>query len=293
MKKVLVVDDELGIRSLLSEILEDDGYAVVTAEDATQCRQVLNRERVDLILLDIWMPDTDGVTLLKELCAQKALYCPVIMMSGHGTIQTAIEATRFGAVDYLEKPIALKKLLETCAAAIKSWDYNSDDPLSEVAKNNAAKLTARMNEGNPTPVHRPAHAVTVGGNSHCHFRISKPYEENPCMIYLDGYDITEDPTAALPVFEIKSLNLTIDFNKPYREFRDDMERAYLALTLTQKDGSVIELARQSQLERTHLYRKLRSLGLDPSTCNHQTARETGLCTKGSPNLKTTETSSES
>ena len=115
MANILIVDDEVGIRELLSEILHDEGYDVILAEDAAQARQARNTARPDLVLLDIWMPDTDGITLLKEWSANGQLTMPVIMMSGHGTIDTAVEATRIGAIDFLEKPITLQKLL----AAIK------------------------------------------------------------------------------------------------------------------------------------------------------------------------------
>jgi DNA-binding NtrC family response regulator len=111
MANILIVDDEVGIRELLSEILRDEGHDVVLAENAASARAARNARRPDLVLLDIWMPDTDGITLLKEWSANGQLTMPVIMMSGHGTIDTAVEATRIGAIDYLEKPIALQKLL--------------------------------------------------------------------------------------------------------------------------------------------------------------------------------------
>ncbi len=111
MAKILIVDDEAGIRELLSEILSDEGHDILQAENAAEARQSRNAARPDLVLLDIWMPDTDGITLLKEWSANGQLTMPVIMMSGHGTIDTAVEATRIGAMDYLEKPIALQKLL--------------------------------------------------------------------------------------------------------------------------------------------------------------------------------------
>ncbi len=115
MPKILIVDDEVGIRELLSEILRDEGYDVQLAENASAARAARNAARPDIVLLDIWMPDTDGITLLKEWAANGQLNMPVVMMSGHGTIDTAVEATRIGAIDYLEKPIALQKLL----AAVK------------------------------------------------------------------------------------------------------------------------------------------------------------------------------
>src|SRR5665647_1804306 len=118
-KNILVVDDEIGIRELLSEILFDEGYQVYLAENAEQARTYRNEHEPNLVLLDIWMPDTDGITLLKEWVSQDLLTMPVIMMSGHGTIETAVEATRIGAVDFLEKPIALHRLLDTIAKAIR------------------------------------------------------------------------------------------------------------------------------------------------------------------------------
>ena len=118
-KEILVVDDEIGIRDLLSEILFDEGYHVSVAENAEQARKFRKRQVPDLVLLDIWMPDTDGITLLKEWVAEGLLTMPVIMMSGHGTIETAVEATRIGAIDFLEKPVTLQKLLDAVAEAIR------------------------------------------------------------------------------------------------------------------------------------------------------------------------------
>lgn len=120
--QILVVDDEIGIRELLSEILEDEGYQVRLAENATEARVARTQGRPDLVLLDIWMPDTDGITLLKEWAASGQLTMPVVMMSGHGTIDTAVEATRIGAFDFLEKPIALQKLLSTVTRALRKGD---------------------------------------------------------------------------------------------------------------------------------------------------------------------------
>jgi len=119
MAKILIVDDEIGIRELLSEILGDEGHDVVLAENAAAARAARNAERPELVLLDIWMPDTDGITLLKEWSANGQLTMPVVMMSGHGTIDTAVEATRIGAIDYLEKPIALQKLLTAVKRGLK------------------------------------------------------------------------------------------------------------------------------------------------------------------------------
>lgn len=117
---ILIVDDEVGIRELLSEILQDEGYRVAVAENAVQARAYRLRLQPALVLLDIWMPDTDGVTLLREWGASGQLTMPVVMMSGHGTIETAVEATKIGAFDFLEKPIGLSKLLATITRALKN-----------------------------------------------------------------------------------------------------------------------------------------------------------------------------
>ncbi len=118
MANILVVDDELGIRDLLSEILNDEGHNVELAENAAQARAARGRNRPDLVLLDIWMPDTDGVTLLKEWSTTGLLSMPVIMMSGHATIETAVEATKIGAQSFLEKPITMQKLLKAVEAGL-------------------------------------------------------------------------------------------------------------------------------------------------------------------------------
>jgi len=119
---VLVVDDEADIRALIQEILSDEGYDVTVAADATQARAARQDIRFDLILLDIWMPDTDGITLLREWSGDGGLSCPVVIMSGHGTVDTAVEATRLGAFDFVEKPLSLAKLLRTVEAALESAD---------------------------------------------------------------------------------------------------------------------------------------------------------------------------
>ncbi len=119
LSKILVVDDEPDIRRLVSEILEDEGYEVAMAENATEARQLKESVKPNLILLDIWMPDMDGITLLKEWVADDPLLCPVVMMSGHGSVEAAVEATRLGAYDFLEKPLSLAKLLLIVARAIE------------------------------------------------------------------------------------------------------------------------------------------------------------------------------
>jgi Response regulator containing CheY-like receiver, AAA-type ATPase, and DNA-binding domains len=117
---ILVIDDEPDIRSLICDILEDEEYQVSTVDSAAAAQQARHECRHDLILLDIWMPDTDGVSLLKEWSSSGELSCPVIMMSGHGTVETAVEATRLGAYDFLEKPLSIAKLLLTIERALEA-----------------------------------------------------------------------------------------------------------------------------------------------------------------------------
>ena len=118
--QVLVVDDEADIRALIQEILSEEGYGVTVAADAVEARSARRDDNFDLILLDIWMPDTDGITLLREWSDAGDLKCPVVIMSGHGTVDTAVEATRLGAHDFVEKPLSLAKLLRTVQGALES-----------------------------------------------------------------------------------------------------------------------------------------------------------------------------
>ncbi len=117
---VLVVDDEPDIRTLIKEILSDEGYKVINAGNAQEARMARQKNKFDLILLDIWMPDIDGISLLREWSEQGNLNCPVVIMSGHGTVDTAVKATRLGAFDFVEKPLSIMKLLHTVERAIKS-----------------------------------------------------------------------------------------------------------------------------------------------------------------------------
>lgn len=201
-KNILVVDDEIGIRELLSEILFDEGYQVTLAENAEQARAYRLAHEPDLVLLDIWMPDVDGVTLLKEWVEQDLLTMPVVMMSGHGTIETAVEATRIGAVDFLEKPISLQKLLGTVAKAIKEG------------------LT-------------PHHLVTQEAS------------EQIVTLSIDGCD--------------QQFSLPLEL--PLREARDYFDALYFGYHMQKESGNVSRVAEKIGLERTHLYRKLKQLGL--------------------------------
>ena len=118
--KILIIDDEKDIRDSLKDILADEGYEIFLASNARDAKKIKISKKIDLILLDIWMPDIDGLSLLREWSALNEIFCPVIMMSGHGTIDTAIEATKIGATDFLEKPISLQKLLKTVSSSLKN-----------------------------------------------------------------------------------------------------------------------------------------------------------------------------
>jgi DNA-binding NtrC family response regulator len=140
--EILIVDDEAGIRELLSEILADEGYRVVLAENAREARAYRQQKAPALVLLDIWMPDTDGVTLLREWVSAELLTMPVVMMSGHATIETAVSATRIGAFDFLEKPIGLEKLLTTVRRALRAAAENNTVSVSLSQLGNSSAMRA-------------------------------------------------------------------------------------------------------------------------------------------------------
>lgn len=231
MADILIVDDEIGVRELLSEVLQDEGYAVSLAENAAQARDLHSSKQHDLVLLDIWMPDMDGVSLLKEWAAQQRLTVPVIMMSGHATIETAVEATRIGAIDFLEKPIALTKLLQTIESALTRQPKKTAIPEPSAYALNQEPETEYTNlepVASATPAVEPVLAPTP-----------------------------------LSLREIAQQTLgNIDVDAPLREARDAFERAYLIYHLENENGSMTRVAESTGLERTHLYRKLKQLGID-------------------------------
>jgi DNA-binding NtrC family response regulator len=132
---ILVVDDEPDIRELVSEILQDEGYRVTVAENGEAARAAFTRGAPDLVLLDIWMPDVDGITLLKEWSTGNGTACPVVIMSGHGTVETAVEATRLGAYDFVQKPISLAKLLSIVGQALAAQPETEKSRLRGSARN--------------------------------------------------------------------------------------------------------------------------------------------------------------
>lgn len=137
MSKILVVDDEPDIRDLLKDILDDEGYEIEVAEDGESARKIYQDFTPDLILLDIWMPDVDGISLLKEWEIGTNSHSAVVMMSGHGTVETAMEATKFGAQDFLEKPISMAKLLSTVSSNLSQ---NNDKKVTETSRQKFEEL---------------------------------------------------------------------------------------------------------------------------------------------------------
>jgi DNA-binding NtrC family response regulator len=217
MATILVVDDELGIRDLLSEILNDEGHTVELAENAAQARHLRQQIRPDLVLLDIWMPDTDGVSLLKEWASSGLL----TMMSGHATIDTAVEATRIGATAFLEKPITLAKLL-------KAVDQGLSKPQPKIG----AGLLPR-NGALPATADLTVEAAMTGG------------------------------VLSEPVLDIgPQASRAFSLDGPLRHARDEFEKAYFEYHLAKESGSMTRVAEKTGLERTHLYRKLKQLGVD-------------------------------
>ena len=230
MANILVVDDEMGIRELLSEILGDEGHAIQLAENAQQAREARAAGAPDLVLLDIWMPDTDGVTLLKEWQRDGMLTMPVIMMSGHATIDTAVEATRIGAMNFLEKPIALQKLLKAVQQGLARGQELARAPQTVV-------------------------------------RLTPPqYDDGPSMTQTPASPLLAQAAPRASVMSAASDDshfFSLWFDMPLREARDAFERMYFEHHLNREGGSMTRVAEKTGLERTHLYRKLKQLGVEP------------------------------
>ncbi len=195
MAQVMVVDDEVGIRELLSEILADEGHEVVLADCVRAARRARERHRPDLVLLDIWMPDSDGITLLKEWAASGQLNMPVVMMSGHGTIETALEATRIGAIDFLEKPIALQRLLATVRRALHVPEFVSPQPSALVSIGRSPALVeAKRRLAQLAHSMAPLMLRGEPGMQGAPFaRLLAP----PGAAFLDGIELTSSPTSEL------------------------------------------------------------------------------------------------
>lgn len=202
-KHILVVDDEIGIRELLRDILQDEGYRVELAENAAAARAMRLHERPDVVLLDIWMPDCDGISLLKEWANSGLLTMPVVMMSGHGTIDTAIEATRIGAFDFLEKPIALQKLLKTVATALK---HSEQLPKSEISLANLGKsqivvaLKERLEKVATSSSVGPSPVLLIG-NKGCGAELCARFLQNANTPWLEITDYSQLVTAPLDILD--------------------------------------------------------------------------------------------
>lgn len=230
MANILVVDDELGIRDLLSEILNDEGHTVELAENAAQARAARTRLRPDLVLLDIWMPDTDGVTLLKEWATTGMLSMPVVMMSGHATIETAVEATKIGAHSFLEKPITMQKLLKAVEAGL--------------ARNGGGAAAASA-----APMRKPGMAGVM------------PMQVTELTVEAAMTGGQAIPAAVEMGPQARQM---FELDKPLRDARDEFEKCYFEFHLAKEGGSMTRVAEKTGLERTHLYRKLKQLGVDLS-----------------------------
>jgi DNA-binding NtrC family response regulator len=192
---------------------------VISAQNADEARKARENLEPDLVLLDIWMPDVDGVTLLKEWANNGQLTMPVVMMSGHATIDTAVEATRIGAVNFLEKPIALQKLLKTVEQALQKAPpkelFVVETKTTDIKADGSVQVTSRVEEF-----------------------------------------IVEEVEISQAEFNLSYIDL------PLREARDLFEKAYFEYHLNQGSGSMTRVAEKTGLERTHLYRKLKALGID-------------------------------
>ncbi len=244
MARILVVDDEIGIRELLQEILYEQGHTVELAENVAQARAARLNSRPDLVLLDIWMPDADGVSLLREWNSQGLLDMPVVMMSGHATLDTAVEATRIGAADFLEKPITLNKLLTTVQQVLQrpivrpaaSTTGSFVAPTSVVTANRANAAAVRPVVATPVMSHAPASVSAV--------------QTNP-SVSVGTEDVSRSGFLG-----------SIPLDQPLRDARDEFERVYFEYHLQRENHSMTRVSEKTGLERTHLYRKLRQLGID-------------------------------
>ena len=282
MANILVVDDELGIRDLLFEILNDEGHTVELAENAAEARALRAAYRPDLVLLDIWMPDTDGVTLLKEWSIAGLLNMPVVMMSGHATIDTAVEATRIGAMAFLEKPITMQKLLQAVEKGLNKVVAQSvlaprgaAGPAAGVGTGGAGSAVGGALAGGVATAAAAAGSgellnggyggvvagagmgagvgaglgAGVGVGAGGGLGVSGGMGGMAGM----GYAATDAGPQPTQPFEL---------DVPLREARDAFEKAYFEFHLAKEGGSMTRVAEKTGLERTHLYRKLKQLGVD-------------------------------
>ena len=276
MAKILVIDDEMGIRELLSEILDDEGHESVLANNAEQGHAAHLAHAFDLVLLDIWMPGKDGMTLLREWSTTARLTCPVIMMSGHATIETAAEAQALGAVDFLEKPITLHKLLSSVHKCLARYQKTAA-PKNERTEAAPEPSAERVPEHSPTKqsdvkpsdssaaqqAEMPVDALapeSVGLALDVSVAVSVGISANAFNI-----DSSATNQAAAPHWNAWQEKLAaIDLEKPLREVRDQLERVYFTYLLQREHWAITKVAEICGLERTHLYRKLKQLNIEIS-----------------------------
>jgi DNA-binding NtrC family response regulator len=225
MSHILVVDDEVSIGELLCDILRDEGYQVEMLTDPLEARVWPTQHPTDLVFLDVWMPAMDGLSVLRSWATQACLNMPVIMMSGHANLETAIQAGRLGASGFLEKPITLQKLLDT------------------VQKTLPRRIT-------PAPLPTIPFSPSTS---------STPLPSTPLPSTTLFSSPSSTPLSSLS--SLSSLSPTAELQLPFKEAKEAFEKAYLAFHLRQAQGSISRLADQIGLERTHLYRKLKQLGL--------------------------------
>ncbi len=225
MATILVVDDEPENHSLVRDILADEGHEVALAENAAQARDYRDHARPDLVLLDVWLPDVDGISLLQEWARREQLTMPVLMLSGHGSIESAVGATQLGAAGYLEKPIALQKLFYAVERSLATMAPTIGSPVASAL--GGAALAAGTSRASDSTTFLPHGAV---------------------------------PPQAEQRF---------DLDRPLREAREAFERCYFEFHLAQEDGTITRVAEKTGLERTHLYRKLKQLGLDAWRRQHR------------------------
>jgi DNA-binding NtrC family response regulator len=242
MATILVVDDEHGIRDLLFEILNDEGHQVELAENAAQARLARERASPDLVLLDIWMPDTDGVSLLKEWSSTGQLTMPVVMMSGHATIETAVEATKLGALSFLEKPITLQKLMQAVESGLKK----------SIGKTPALDSQLQSDVQPSTPMHVSPEVRTFTTEVSSATATMQPVSSVQTGLQAPGHHA----------------ELILRLDQPLREAKESFDKAYFAYHLEIEHGSVAKVAEKTGIERTHLYRKLKQLGIDAVRNKH-------------------------
>jgi len=314
MAEILIVDDEIGIRELLSEILGDEGHEVVQAENAAQARLARKRARPDLVLLDIWMPDTDGVTLLREWVESGSLDMPVIMMSGHASVETAAQAIKMGAVGFLEKPIALQKLLQAVQRALKGSPRGPTGLTGATARSTPTARVQAMHDGRTarpgeagsaahdedngdnedgpdaasgehpldwgnsrggSPAVSGAFALDPRGRVEPRANATGRSDADPFVSSTTGPAAPASAVVAggapwLSALSTPAVDETsprarlaqLSLDQPLREARDAFERLYFEHHLAREGGSMTRVAERTGLERTHLYRKLKQLGVE-------------------------------